>query len=128
MSIWIAKLLGPIVLLTALSMVFRPAALLTLSQQFLTNKPLIFISGVLAALGGLVIVNVHNVWFWDWPVIITLFGWALLIGGSVRILSPDLVTDIGGKMLENGGLVRWIGGVWAVLGSFLTYQGYLAGL
>ena len=50
MSVWIAKLLGPIVLLLAISMVWRPAALLSLSRQFINDKPLILISGVLAVL------------------------------------------------------------------------------
>ncbi len=123
MSIWIARLLGPIILLLAISMVARPAALLALSRQFLTDKPLILISGILATLAGLLIVNVHNVWYWGWPVIITLFGWALLIGGAVRILSPDLVNDLGNRMLEADGLVRWIGGLWALLGGYLSCQG-----
>ena len=124
MSVWIAKLLGPIVLLLAISMVWRPTALLSLSRQFLSDKPLILISGVLAVLAGLVIVNVHNVWYWGWPVIITLFGWALLIGGSVRVLAPDLVNEIGSRMLEMDGLVRWIGVLWGMLGAYLTFQGY----
>ena len=93
MSTWIAKLLGPIILLLAISMIWRPAALLALSRQFLTDKPLILISGVLATLAGLLIVNVHNVCYWGWPVVITLFGWALLIGGSIRILSPNFSTS-----------------------------------
>ncbi len=126
MSIWIAKLLGPIVLLLAASMIWRPDALLALSRQFLTDKPLILISGVLALLAGLLIVNVHNIWYWGWPVIITLFGWALLIGGAVRVLSPDFVTEVGSRMLEQTGLVRWIGVLWAMLGLFLSYQGYLS--
>ena len=124
MSIWIAKLLGPIIFALAASMVWRPAALLTLSRQFLTDKPLILISGVLAMLAGLVIVNVHNIWYWGWPVIITLFGWALLIGGSVRVLAPDLVNEVGNRMLAMEGLVRWVGVLWATLGAYLTYKGY----
>ena len=124
MSVWIAKLLGPIVLLLAISMVWRPTALLSLSRQFLSDIPLILISGVLAVLAGLVIVNVHNVWYWGWPVIITLFGWALLIGGSVRVLAPDLVNEIGSRMLEMDGLVRWIGLFWGLLGAYLTFRGY----
>ena len=126
MSIWIAKLLGPIILLMAISMVWRPDALLALSRQFLTDKPLIFVSGILAALAGLLIVNVHNFWFWGWPVIITFFGWALLIGGAVRVLAPDFVNQVGSRMLEKSGLIRWIGLVWVLLGVYLSYEGYLA--
>lgn len=126
MSIWIAKLLGPIILLMAISMVWRPEALLALARKFLTDKPLILVSGILATLAGLLIVNVHNVWYLGWPVIITFFGWALLLGGAVRILAPDFVNQVGNRMLEMSGLLRWIGIAWALLGAYLSYQGYLA--
>lgn len=46
------------------------------------------------------------------------------MGIADRILSPDLVKDIGSRMLEQAGLMRWIGVLWALLGAFLTYQGY----
>jgi hypothetical protein len=51
----------------------------------MVHRPLILITGVLAMTAGLAIVNTHNVWMLGWPVIVTLFGWALVIGGAVRI-------------------------------------------
>jgi hypothetical protein len=124
MSIWLAKLMGPIILLLALSMMWNPRALLEISREFITDRPLILISGVLATLAGLSIVNLHNVWLWSWQVAITLFGWALLIGGSLRILTPGMVGRIGKEMLRWDGVTRWAGCLWAGVGLFLIYHGY----
>jgi len=128
MSIWLARLMGPIIVLLALSMIWNPRGLLLLSRQFIVDKPLVLISGVLATLAGLCIVNLHNVWLWGWQVVITLFGWALLIGGGLRVLAPDFVSEIGEEMLKWEGLVRWIGCLWGLVGAYLSYHGYADGL
>ncbi len=125
MSVWLAKLMGPIILLLALSMIWNPRGLLEISRQFIVDRPLILISGVLATLAGLSIVNLHNVWLWSWEVVITLFGWALLIGGSLRVLAPGLVGDLGEEMLKWEGVTRWVGCLWALIGAYLTWNGYL---
>ena len=125
MSIWLARLMGPIILLLALSMIWNPRGLLEISRQFITDRPLILISGVLAALAGLCIVNLHNVWLWGWQVVITLFGWALLMGGGLRVLAPGLASEIGAEMLKWEGATRWVGCLWALIGAYLCFHGYV---
>ncbi len=124
MSIWIAKLLGPIVTVLGVHLLVSPARLQQTAAKFLQDTPLIFISGVLAMLGGLAIINTHNIWSWDWRVIITVFGWALLISGAGRILAPQLTTEVGGSMMDRPNMTRAAGLVWATLGLYLSYKGY----
>ncbi len=123
-SVFIARLIGPILLVAAIAMLTRPRDLIEITRAFLKDRALIFVSGVLAMLGGLAIVNSHNVWIADWPVLITLFGWALVLGGATRIALPSAVRSIGGAMMERAALTRIGGAVWALIGAFLTYQGY----
>lgn len=73
---------------------------------------------------GLAIVNVHNIWILDWPLIVTLFGWALLVGGAARIVAPGVVEDVGAAMLDRTLTTRIAGVVWGCIGVFLTIQGY----
>lgn len=95
------------------------------ARAFLTDRPLIYVTGVLAMLGGLAIVNSHDVWIWDWPVIITLFGWAMTIGGAVRMALPSAVRSIGGAMMKYPAMIRLSGAAWTLIGAFLTYKAYL---
>jgi len=125
MTIWIARFLGPIIFVVSIPMMFTPVGLQETTKRFLADSPLVLISGILAMVGGLAMVNTHNVWVMDWPVIITLFGWALAVGGAVRIIAPRAVDQVGGAMMDHPIITRIAGAVWAALGAFLTIKGYL---
>jgi hypothetical protein len=124
MDIWISKFLGPIILALAIPMIFAPTSLQETTKRFLADAPLVLISGVLAMTAGLSIVNTHNVWILDWPLIITLFGWALVLGGASRIVLPHFVNQVGNTMMDRPTITRIAGIIWALLGAFLTYKGY----
>lgn len=123
-TIWISKFLGPIFIALSISMIVKPKHLQETTTRFLADSPLILVSGVLAMTAGLSIVNTHNLWVWDWPLIVTLFGWALVLGGASRIVAPDVVQDVGGTIMNRPTMTRVIGVCWAVLGAFLTFKGY----
>ena len=60
---------------------------------------LIYLSGVLSLLAGLAIVIAHNRWSGGWPVIITVLGWLMVIGGVIRIVVPQVVQTVAGDHL-----------------------------
>jgi len=124
-SIWIAKLLGPVILALSIPMITSPDRLQTVTRRFLADPPLVLVSGVLAMTAGLTIVNTHNLWVADWRVIITCFGWALILGGVIRVAAPGLVDRVGNGMLNRASLTRVVGVLWGSLGAFLSYQAYL---
>lgn len=55
-------------------MIVTPTRLQETAGRFLANGPLVLISGVLAMVAGLSIVNTHNAWIVDWTLIVTVFG------------------------------------------------------
>lgn len=124
MTIWISKLLGPVILVLSIPMIVTPASFKETGRRFLADRPLVLVSGVLAMVGGLSIVNMHNVWAMDWTLIVTLFGWALVLGGALRISAPQLVEKVGNGMLQRPAMTRISGVFWIVLGAFLTFKGY----
>ncbi len=71
------------------------------------------------------VVNMHNVWVLVWTLIVTLFGWALVLGGVSRIVAPQSVEKIGGSMMDRPTTTRIVGALWAFLGGFLTFKGYV---
>ncbi len=74
---------------------------------------------------GLSIVNTHNVWVRDWTLIVTLFGWALVLGGVSRVAAPRIVDKAGGAMMNRPTMTRVVGVFWACVGAFLTIKGYV---
>lgn len=123
-TLWISRFLGPVILVLGVPMIVTPVRLQETTRRFLLDPPLILISGVLAMMAGLSIVNTHNVWMLGWPLIVTLFGWALLLGGASRIIVPNVVDEVGGAMMHRPATTRVVGAFWAALGAFLTFKGY----
>ncbi len=124
MEIWISKFLGPVILVLAIPMIVTPTNLQETTRRALADSPLVLISGVLAMTAGLSIVNTHNVWVLDWTLIVTLFGWALVLSGASRIVAPRVVDNVGGAMMDRPTMTRIVGAFWACLGAFLTFKGY----
>ncbi len=125
-SIFLARLLGPMLVVLAVGILFRQEAWRAMAKQFIANRPLVFLSGLLTLLGGLALVNTHNVWEAGWPVIISIFGWLAVIGGIARMLFPETVMGVGEKMLDTKAYLT-VGGIGeGLLGLWLCYQGYIA--
>ncbi len=114
MAIWISKFLGPIILVLSIPMIVAPTSLQETTRRFLADSPLVLISSVLAMTAGLSIVNTHNVWALEWPLIVTMFGWALVLGGATRIVAPRVVEHVGGGMMDRPTMTRLVGAFWAM--------------
>jgi len=124
MTIWISRFLGPVILVLAMPIIFSPIFLQETTKRFLADSPLVLISGMFAMTAGLSIVNTHNVWVLNWPLIVTLFGWALVLGGASRIVAPRVVDQVGGTMMDRPAMTRIADAFWALLGNFLTVKAY----
>jgi hypothetical protein len=48
----------------------------------------VYLNGTLLFVAGLTIVQAHNRWVWAWPVLVTLTGWVLVLGGLYRMFAP----------------------------------------
>jgi hypothetical protein len=125
-SLFLARLLGPMLVVLAVGLLVRQDSWRTMANDFVANRPLLFLSGFLTLLGGLALVNTHNVWEAGWPVIITIFGWLAVIGGTARMLFPETVVGISARMLKEKTWLTVAGAVEGLLGLWLCYVGYLA--
>jgi hypothetical protein len=123
-SIFLAKLIGPVLLAGAAGILVNGATYRLLVDEFLRSRALIYLSGILAMTAGLAIVLTHNVWVANWPVLITIFGWLGTIGGAVRIIALQGTEKIGRRILKNKNALT-IGGVaWLAFGAILCVFGY----
>jgi hypothetical protein len=125
-SIFLARLLGPLLLLVGISIPVNTRAFEKMGREILGSVTLVFLFGVLDFAAGLAIVLTHNVWVANWPVLITLIGWMLLIRGAVRVLITEKVMGFGLKVLSNKRTFSISAGALCVLGLALCYFGYRA--
>jgi hypothetical protein len=126
-SRFLAKLIGPLLVVIGLALLFNADAFRAMAGEFLKSYALIYLAGLLTLTAGLAIVNTHNVWTGDWRVVITILGWLFLLGGIFRIGFPNGVQSFGASMLASAS-ANWImieGGIFFVLGAWLSYEGYM---
>jgi hypothetical protein len=127
-SIFLAKLIGPVMALVGVSLLANEAAFRKMALEFLRSPALIFFSGMILLPAGLAVVLSHNVWVLDWRVIITLLGWVAVISGAARVFAPDRATKMGKKFLNRKDFTTGAAVIWLVIGAVLCYFGYRSGV
>jgi len=125
-SIFLGRLLGPLLLLTGAGIVLNPKSFRTIAGEVVRSVTLVYLFGFMDLAAGLAIVLTHNVWVASWRVLITLIGWLLLIRGAVRIVAPEIVMGYAAKVIRNKQVIPSAGAVVGVLGLVLCYFGYVA--
>lgn len=124
----IARLMGPLLLVIGIGMVMgmltEGDGYSSLLKEFISSRALIFVTGVLALLAGVAIVNAHNHWVPDWRVIITVLGWLLILRGFMNLVFPVTVQTLGDRMIASHAGVLAGAAVTIVLGAILSIMGY----
>jgi hypothetical protein len=127
-SRYIARLMGPVLLIIGIGMVMgmltEGDAYSSLLKEFIGSRALIFVTGVLALVAGLAIVNAHNLWVPDWRVVITVLGWLFILRGFMNLVFPITVQNLGDRMIASHPGVLAGAAVTIVLGAILSIMGY----
>ena len=90
----IAGLIGPTLVAVAVAVLLNLGSFPALAEQVSRDSALIFLSGILLFVAGLAIVRAHNIWAGGWPVLVTVFGWLILLGGVARMIFPTQIAAI----------------------------------
>lgn len=123
-SLYIARLIGPVLVAVAASLMLNRQFFASLAGDLSANRALILIAGLLALIAGLAIVDAHNIWTSDWRVIVTLFGWLAIAGGLFRIVLPDLVVRMAASFASRTSWALPAGAIAMLLGLFLSAKGH----
>lgn len=127
-SQYIARLMGPVMVVIgigmALGLVMEGESYSSLLKEFIASRALIFITGVLALVAGLAIVNAHNLWVPDWRVIVTILGWLFVLRGIMLLLFPALVQTLGDKIVATSSGIIAGAAITFVIGAVLSIMGY----
>jgi hypothetical protein len=123
-SIFLARLLGPALLLVGASILINQAYYRGMTREFVASRPLMYLAALIGVLAGGAIVLVHNVWTADWRVLITLLGWINLVRGALSLLLPEQTFGFAGRFMAGRHMPMAAGIFAAVLGLILSFFGY----
>ena len=88
-SIFLAKVIGLYLLIVPAAVLFRRKQFAKIANELVANLSIVFLSGLIALVVGLLIVVSHNVWTSDWRGVITAIGWLSIAKGAIRIFFPE---------------------------------------
>jgi hypothetical protein len=123
-SIFLARLIGPVMTIVGLAVLFNQRGFRDLAKEFVESRALIFLSGLIILPAGVAIILVHNIWAADGRLMITLFGWIVVITSAIRVLAPQFVMTRGRAMVQRPQMPWIAGGVWTVAGLLFCLFGY----
>lgn len=63
-----------------------------LVEDFEKSPGLTFVTGFVTLMIGVLLVEYHNTWVKNWPVLITLIGWTALLKGMMLIAFPQSIS------------------------------------
>ena len=123
-SIFLAKVIGLISVISTTVVIIRYKESHVFEEEAVKSSSFMYISGFIILVLGVLIVVSHPVWVLDWRIIITIFGWLVLLKDIGRIFFPDAVKRIVEKKKENR---KFILGEIAVflIGLYLLYYGFI---
>jgi len=124
-SIFLAKLIGPLALALGFGVLFNRDAVRAVLDEFIRNRAVLFLAGLITFPAGLAIVLTHNVWVADWPVIITIVGWLTAFSGAIRLVAPEGAIRYGRRAYERPNGPLFSAAIWIALGAVLTFFGYV---
>jgi hypothetical protein len=124
-SIFYAQLIGLWLFLVGLAMIVHQPRFKKNMTETLNNLSLMTFSGLVSLAVGLVLVVSHNIWVAAWPLLVTLFGWTLVIQGLMRIFWPERFAKVMKNLLAHSGytVMSW---VWLVIGLLLIWAGFIS--
>lgn len=123
LSLFYAKLVGLYCVLFSLAVLLNHHRFKKIFNDFLSNHALVAFSGIVMTVFGLILVISHNLWVADWPVLITLFGWFILLQGVCRLFITEFFIKNAREFLSKMGFTVLL---WVLLfaGAYLTWFGF----
>ncbi|ORA63643.1 hypothetical protein [Mycobacteroides franklinii] len=120
-----AQVLGPYLVVAALTMVARVAYMRALLTEFDTDAAWPWICGAFVLPMGLSVIVLHPYWRGAAASIVSLLGWLTAFKGLALMVFPVSYLSFGNKMLD--AVIWWqvSGAVLAMAGLYLTVIGWV---
>lgn len=123
-SKFLGKVLGIYFIIVSIAMFLNMQQFIIYVNSLINNASLMFVTGFFTLILGLLMVVSHNIWRWDWRVLITLIAWIALLKGISIIFYPYFIDHATILFIHNLHIAYASAGVDLVLGLLLSYFGF----
>jgi hypothetical protein len=130
-TVFLAQIWGPVMLVLGLGMLVSRNRYRRMCRELGQKDFSVLLFALLAVVGGVVQIGVHNSWGSLVEVIISLLGWSLLVKGVVFAIFPRLVGKVAkywadSTVASSTVAISTVGAVVLIIGGYLSWVGFLA--
>jgi len=124
-SKFLSKVIGIYMIIISIVMLMDMNKMLQIIDGFTNNPSLVFVTGVFTLILGILLIACHNIWRWDWRLIITLIAWIVFIKGLSVIVAPQFIDKVSALVIANS-MIYYAAAIFdLVVGIILSYIGYI---
>lgn len=120
----IARMLGVMYVCVGLGICISRAHYDTFVRSILRDAGLLYLSGVIALLFGMYIVNAPSATLSGQWAVVSVVGWMALLKGAILLIRPQWMMRVGTWYLESAGGLRAKGVLALLLGAYFLYLGF----
>lgn len=123
-SKFLSKVIGIYLMIISAAMLFNMPLFLSEVNLLLQNASMMFVAGFFTIIIGVLLVVSHNVWQWNWKVMITLISWLVLLKGVSLIFYPQLIDRISIHFANNMTVAYIVAGLYFIFGIIFCILGF----
>jgi hypothetical protein len=120
-AMWLASIFGPFLMILGIWMLFYRDNMMKVCNSIKSTPGLLYFSGILNLLIGLIVISEFSFWSWGLTVLVTLLGWALLVRGLMIFFLPQFLLK---KTMGDGEMLRVKGVIILIWGFGLTWLAF----
>ena len=124
LSMLLAQVMGLYLMLEGLLVLTRQKFVMNLINDLDKNRALMFVTGAMVTILGLLVVLNHNVWEASWMVVPTIIGWIMVVKGVMALFVPKVLLAKGKKIAKNRNMAVLLGLIAVGVGAYLAAQGF----
>lgn len=123
-SKFLSKVFGLYEIIISIAMMMNMNHFITDIEAMMNNGPLMLYIGCITVIMGLLLVVSHNIWMWEWRVLVTIVSWIVLLKGVSILLFPHALDPVTIQFLENNPFAWSVAGFDLLLGLLFCYFGF----
>lgn len=123
-----ARILGPLLVVSGIMLITQQHRMLTALGGFLLNDALLMFAAFFSLTCGLVLMTFHQRFDSITAGIVTILGWLMTLRGLIILLAPTVLHRGADILVRMPNIMPITGCVMALLGVWLSYTGYIAGV
>ncbi len=123
-SRFLSKVFGIYLVLISAAFLLNMNELKTILQDLLHNHSLMLVSGFFTLIIGLLLIVSHNIWQFNWKLIITILSWIIFLKGVSIIFFPQFIDKLTLYFVQNSYFAYGSIILDLIIGFVLLYFGF----